>query len=105
MPDFYLKKDDLLPDIIATLDGVETLVGASTVTFKFRRKGEVTVVGRTCTVLDATLRKVKVEWQSGDTTTPGEYYGEFEVIYAASSKKITFPNDGFIIFQIVDDLA
>ena len=104
MPDFYLKRNDQLPDIIATLEGVETLA-ESVVSFKYRKKGTDTVMGKACTIVDPAARIVRVEWSVGDTVESGEYYAEFEAVYPAVSKAITFPNDGFLTFLIVDDLA
>jgi len=36
--------------------------------------------------------------------TPGTFQGEFEVTYATGEIE-TFPNDGFLAIEIIDDIA
>jgi len=48
--------------------------------------------------------RVRYAWQTGDTDTPGTFQGEFEVTYSTGEIE-TFPNDGFLAIEIIDDIV
>jgi len=47
---------------------------------------------------------VRYNWTAADTDTVGSYQAEFEVTYADASIE-TFPNDGYIRVEIIDDIT
>jgi hypothetical protein len=47
---------------------------------------------------------VRYDWSADDTDTIGSYQAEFEVTYADASIE-TFPNDGYIRVEIIDDIT
>ena len=54
--------------------------------------------------LDDDARRVGYAWQTGDTDIPGTFQSEFEVTYSTGEIE-TFPNDGFLAIEIIDDIA
>lgn len=105
MADFSMKAYDRLPSLMAVLsdkNGPVNLTGA-TVMFIMRPEGGGAVkVNTAATIVDATQGIVRYDWATGDTTTPGVYEGEFEVI--SSSKTRTFPTVSYIEIEIFADL-
>ena len=105
---FYIKQNDTRPIISATLidgDGsIANLDGASVV-FKMRKVGAtVSTVDAAATIADAENGKVTYAWTALNTATVGDYEAEFEVTYAGGGIQ-TFPNNGYIEIEIVDDIA
>ena len=98
---FKIKQNDTSDDLGGTAgltlkDGDNNAVditGASVV-FSMRKKRGTPpkVVEQSATVVDAANGKVKYSWSVGDTDTPGEYTGEFEVTYGGGGIQ-TFPNN------------
>jgi hypothetical protein len=105
---FYIKQNDTKPAIAATLidsDGsIPSLTGA-TVSFKMRKVGEASAtVDSSASVTSADNAEVTYAWIASDTATVGSYEGEFEVTYSTGGIQ-TFPNNGYIEIEIVDDIA
>ena len=46
---------------------------------------------------------IQYDWASANTNTADVYEGEFQVTYADSSIQ-TFPNDGYILIDVKDDV-
>ncbi len=112
MADFYIKKNDLLPPLDAFLkdaDGnVVDLTDATEVNFIMQAQDsdtpKINTKGNTpAQIVNPTNGQVRYSWIGTDTDTVGSYYGEFEVDW--SPKLQTFPNTGFIVIKIIDDLA
>ena len=105
---FYVKQNDTSPAILATLqdaDGNAVNVTGATVRFHMRAVGSTTVVvDEAATIVTALDGLVRYDWQAADTDTIGPYQAEFEVTYADSSVE-TFPNDGYIRVEIIDDIT
>ena len=105
---FYVKQNDTSPAMQATLqdaDGNAVDLTGATVRFHMRAIGGTTVVvDAAATVVTAASGIVKYEWDAADTDTIGSYQAEFEVTYADSSVE-TFPNDGYIRVEIIDDIT
>lgn len=115
MPDFTIKRGDLLPILTATLGPagggaalIPTGTGAST-TFFMRRADAATNTAPTVTgaasVADQVAQRGQVSyiWQPGDTDVAGSYFFEWKVI-DTSGKPQTFPTAGFNTLEITDDL-
>ncbi len=105
---FYIKRDDLLPSISATLrdaSGPVDLTGA-TVTFRMRAYGGsgAPKVEALATIVDAEAGEVRFDWLAGDTDTPGFYEVERRAVLA-SGKAMTFPNNGMLLLQVFENLA
>lgn len=105
---FYVKQNDTSPAMLATLqdaDGNAVNVTGATVRFHMRAVGSTTVVvDEAATIVTAADGIVRYDWQAADTDTIGSYQAEFEVTYADSSVE-TFPNDGYIRVEIIDDIT
>ena len=70
-----------------------------------KRISQITVkVNGSATVLDDDAGRVRYAWQTGDTDTPGTFQVEFEVEYSTGEIE-TFPNDGFLAIEIIDDIV
>lgn len=105
---FYIKQNDTGPAIVATLQDANgnaiNLTGAG-VRFHMRSvSGGNPVVDAAATVVTALSGIVRYNWVAADTDTVGTYQAEFEVTYADASIE-TFPNDGYIAVQIIDDIT
>ena len=105
---FKIKQNDTSPLMVATLKdaaGNAIDLTAATVRFHMKRISSTTVkVDGAATVLDDDAGRVRYAWQTGDTDTPGTFQGEFEVVYNTGEIE-TFPNDGFLAIEIIDDIA
>ncbi len=78
---------------------------AATVRFHMKKISQTTVkVDGSATVLDDDAGRVRYAWQTGDIDTPGTFQGEFEVEYSTGEIE-TFPKDGFLAIEIIDDIA
>jgi hypothetical protein len=105
---FYIKQNDTGPAMLAILQDANgnaiNLTGAS-VRFHMRSVGGGNpVVDAAATVVTPISGIVRYNWAAADTDTVGTYQAEFEVTYADASIE-TFPNDGYIAVQIIDDIT
>ncbi len=103
MPDFFIKKGDTAPPLRVFLrqrDNTAIPLPAGTVV-KFHM-GNGKIADGVVAILDATLGKVEYVWQSGDTDTPDNYDGEFEITYVGGTIQ-TVPSKGYIEIQVSDD--
>ena len=105
---FKIKQNDTSPLMVVTLKdaaGNAIDLTAATVRFHMKRINQATVkVYGSATVLDDDAGRVRYAWQAADTDTPGTFQGEFEVTYSTGEIE-TFPNDGFLAIEIIDDIA
>lgn len=101
MPLFY-KQGDSNPSLVALL---QTEAGYSlsgkTVGLTLM-KPDGTTVTRSATVLDASTRKVQVDWDSTDFADEGDYQAEF--IVTSSGKERTIPASGYLDIRVVAEL-
>jgi len=109
--DFVLKKGDLLPVIIRTLkDAAGAAVDLTGTTCKFimRRVGASAPKVNTAAVVDPdqvnNKGKVSYTWVGTDTDTAGVYEAEWQVTFSGG-KAETFPNDGYLVIRITDELG
>jgi hypothetical protein len=108
MSTFYIKQNDTSPDLqVICKDYSESVVSVSGAFVKFlmrnKRTGEVQV-NASGVVVDGPNGVIKYSWVTGDTDTVGRYEAEFQVTYADSSIE-TFPNNGFITVEVLDDIG
>ncbi len=101
---FYIKENDTLPPLKATLYGADgnviDLTNADVVTFAMW-DGAVKL-NREVTVVDAVAGKVKLDWLTGDTDTPGTYKGQFKIVWLDLSEQ-RVPNRGYDKVVIGED--
>jgi hypothetical protein len=100
-----IKRNDTRDAIKATLSnesGPVNLDGA-TVRFLMSRRG-VNKIDRQSQIQDAAAGIVWVTFEIGDTDETGLFQAEFEVTFS-DGRIETFPNDGFILIDIINDLG
>jgi hypothetical protein len=106
--DFYIKKDDQLPEIEATLRDADLvavdITGNIGVRFIMAAKGGAVKVDASATVVSAVGGVVKYSWQEPDTDTAGNFIAEFEVEFS-DGRLETFPNSTNINIKVTPDLG
>lgn len=106
----YMKQNDRRPYLQITFtdsDGAAVdLSSAAGVYFNMRNKttGTVKVNRQAAVVTSATTGVAEYRWASGDTDTAGTYQAEFEIEWSAGVYE-TQPEDGYLMIEIVDDIA
>lgn len=104
MADFTIKQGDEAPSYVVTLTDARPttwdLTGAA-VTFSMRRlaDGVLLIDHRTCSIVSAANRVVRLDWIAGDTDVAGLYLAEFDVTLP-SGRAETFPDDGHLLIQV-----
>jgi hypothetical protein len=105
---FSIKQNDTAPALQASLFDASgaalDLSGASARFHLRKRDGTTTLIDAAATIVTASPAVVSYSWAAGDTDTVGEYEAEFEITYADSTVE-TFPNRGYILVRIWDDIA
>lgn len=104
--DFYIKEGDRAPALLVTCideDGVIIdLTAAISAAFYMINPGDDTPkVNGTAAVIVAPQSggQLRYNWAANDTDTPGDYDGEFEVLWS-DGNKTTFPNFRFLRIKI-----
>ena len=109
MNDFVIKQNDTSPNIKSQLkDSDSNPVDLSQVNSIFFHMedydaGEV-IIEKEATIEDAKNGIVYYDWQEGDTANPGKYLAEWQVNFDDVNVE-TFPNDSYIVIEIVRELA
>jgi len=106
---FTIKQFDTSPTIGMNLQAADgspvNITDAREVRFHMRERAERTlVIDARAAVIDATQGIVKYDWRSADTAVVGRYEAEVEVTYTDGSIE-TFPNGGYELITIVDDIT
>ena len=96
---FPYKQGDASPPFVCFLqtEAGYTLSG-KTVAFTLE-KPDGTTASKAVTILDATTRKVQVDWDSTDLNQVGKYRGEF--IITSAGKERTIPADHYSYFSVM----
>lgn len=106
--DFFIKRRDQLPEIVAILkDATGAVINLSGATVRFimvSKDDGSGVIDAPATVVDAVNGKVKYSWEVGDTDTSGTFNSEFEVTFGSGLSE-TFPNNKNLQVKITDDLG
>lgn len=105
---FNIKQGDTSPSLRVKLKNPDqsaaNLTGAS-VRFHMRAvDASVASVDHDATIVDVTGGEVQYDWQAGNTSAAGSFYGEFEVTFSDGTVG-TYPNDGYLDISITEELA
>jgi hypothetical protein len=109
MARIVLKKDDLLPNVRATLTDNEgnavDLTLATSVRFIMKSPSSDTAkVDAVGTIVTPGSGVVQYTWSGTDTNTSGTYNAEFEVNWGSGVYQ-TFPANGYLEVEIINDLG
>lgn len=97
---FTIKRRDTSPALLYRVPAIN--FAEASVVFNMR-SGEVVLLNR-APALFADARTFRYDWQPGDLPEAGQFEGEFEVTYSDGAVE-TFPNDGFIVISVTEDIA
>ena len=75
----------------------------TTVSFLYRLKPNGPTITGSASVLNAVSGIAEYQWTENDVTNKGVYWCEWQARYP-NGKTITFPNDSYITFEIMEDL-
>lgn len=105
MADFYIRKGDRLPAIEAQLSSNESFVDltGAAVELRYRARGSATVIVKAAAITDSAAGRVQYEWDAGDTDAAGVFEAVWRVTFS-DGRRATFPNRGYLLFAITDDL-
>jgi hypothetical protein len=106
---FAISKNDVLPVIQSQLssNGAVTDISSATgVYFCYKKRYYQTSGSNDLTIKQGEIVSgsnglVKYEWQSSDTSGSNVYKGRWRV-YFPNEEIMSFPNDGYMSFQIFD---
>ena len=107
MYDITIKRGDTRHAIKAVLkdaSGAPVDLTGCEVKFHMAPLNRPAVISRAAHIQDAVTGEVWFVWASGETDIAGVYRAEMEVTYQ-DGRKETFPNDGYISIQILNDLG
>jgi hypothetical protein len=83
------------------------LTTATSVTFKMRTAGaadaSAPLVSSVMDIVTPASGRVRHNWSTAHTGTPGEYEVEFEIAWNDGGIE-TVPNDGYVTINVVEDL-
>lgn len=102
--EFQIKRGDTSPSLRFSLipDDI-TLAGAS-VQFQMRQIRGATVIDVPAQIITTLPPVVQHNWTAGQTDDAGSYQAEFRVTYADGAVE-TFPNCGFIVVNVCEDVV
>ena len=98
---FYIKQNDTKPSLSAQLLSDGSAVDLTGATVKFHMGDSV---DSAATVVDAATGNVRYDWVTADTETAGLFRAEFEVTFSDGTVE-TFPNDGYLLINITEEVA
>ena len=103
---FRIKQNDTSPSLQATLSDANLVpvdLTGSTVVLHMKSVDGTLILSESMTITDDEGGVVQYDWQTGDTSSAGTYYVEFEVTYADLAIE-TFPNTGSLALVISSEL-
>lgn len=98
---FTIKQNDLLPKLEAVLsdeDGPIDLSAVTGVSFRFHHKESGATSTAAAIIVTPAAGLVRYEWQAGDTSLVGDYWGEFVISWAGALE--TVPSSGYLEFTV-----
>jgi hypothetical protein len=109
---FFIKRNDTLPSLeVCIIDRSclgsvipFDLSAATACTFTMVSKcGDIKIMGAQAQIVSYSGGTVAYNWQDGDTSEDGIYYGEFQLQFA-TGQKMSIPQIGNITIEIGKDL-
>ena len=98
-----IKRGDTSPALrVALKPETVSLVGA-TASFQMRYRRGAIKVDASAIIESSDPPVVRYNWSGSDTDTSGVFDAEFRVTYADGSIE-TFPNNGFIVVRVKEDV-
>lgn len=108
MSTFYIKRNDLLPVLAATLQDTAGAINLTDCTIAFtmrnRASGTVTVSAAAAAIVSAAAGTVTYTWAGTDTDTAGTYDAEWRIT-TSGGKTLSVPNDSHDAIIITEDLV
>lgn len=105
--EFVIKQHDTRPSILGTLSADPTDIFSDVLFLMKDQSGNLTV-NFAGTIVEqpssSSGGKVKYQWQTGDTATPGVYRAEFQVTFN-DGRIETYPNGSYLTINIYEDLG
>lgn len=103
MSDFYITYLDTLPVVRANLSDDNGYVDLSTATnvyfiHQIKSRAAAPITGA-ATILGASSGFVEYSWPTGTPPSGGTYYAQWRNQFS-NGRRLTVPNDGFIVFHI-----
>jgi hypothetical protein len=106
MNDVGIKKNDRLPVVRAYLSDANGYADLTNATVQFiyqdRQRSSAPTTGE-ATLIAPTSGLVEFAWVSGNVSSAGTYLAEWRVHFP-NTKTLSFPNDGYISFEVIDTL-
>ena len=105
--DITIKRGDTrhaLKAVLKDASGTPVDLTDCSVSFHMAPLNRPAVISRAVHIEDAGNGEVWMVWAPGETDIAGIFRAEFEVVYQ-DGRRETFPNDGYISIQILDDLG
>ena len=103
---FTIKQGDTSPALSVQFKWDDSVVDLTDATVKMYMglydESSLLIDGATCTITDAENGEIEYAWQTGDTDVVGLYEVEFVVTFSDGTIQ-TFPNDQFLLIEIVED--
>src|SRR5690625_4740426 len=101
-----LKRYDRTPALEAVLQqATGAPINLQNATVKFLMKDQDGLkIDSPVTIIDVSRGMVKYDWAEDDTDEVGDYQAEFEITFS-NGRKMTVPNDDYIVVVILEDLG
>lgn len=103
-----LKQNDSYPALRLQLfdddENPQVLTGFTPTVHIRRSDSSILTVDATMTIIREDIGVVEYEWQGTDTADTGTYIGEVE-IDDGSGTTMTFPNNGYFMVRITEELG
>ncbi len=107
MYDVIIKRGDTRNCIKAVLkdaSGTPVDLTDCSVSFHMAPLNRPAVISRAAHIENAATGEIWLVWAPGETDIAGIFRAEFEVMYQ-DGRRATFPSNGYISIQILDDLG
>jgi hypothetical protein len=105
---FFIKQNDTLPNLRATLLNADTtpidLTAATEVRLAVKAMDGTPAWKHACDIITPAAGVVEYDFTAIDTAIPEAYQGEFEIEWPGTEIQ-TVPNDGYFTFTIIADLG
>lgn len=106
---FYIKQNDTSPSLLAELQDsltnqVINLLNVEGSFHMWRLDTKEVVLKKPINVVSSGEGIIRYDWEQGDTAVPGLYQAEIQITYPDQTIE-SFPNDGYISVEIIEEIA